>query len=271
MVGVDRRAASSLSLIQRCCCLQQCRTRRSGAQRRSSLNRTPRDLHACPPRVKLELLSALTRLAQGALPAPSSARSSRARPNVWTDVLARQLPIAVLTLSRRGHTRRRPCRRRTRARSPELSRRLRTRSTRCPRSASSASSGRRHLRNGTTRRQRSRRPTRTPRPISSARPRTTLRRRPARRTATTRPSLRRRSPRSRRLVRSVGTRRAAALRTPLSAQPRDIIRIDRTYDAGETCQFWSGFPSELAGRVRRSDGTRAHDAGLAHTPRQRDQ
>lgn len=32
-------------------------------------------------------------------------------------------------------------------------------------------------------------------------------------------------------------------------KPREIVRIERDYTAGETCQFWSGFPLELEGRV----------------------
>lgn len=32
-------------------------------------------------------------------------------------------------------------------------------------------------------------------------------------------------------------------------QPREIIRLDRDYSSGEICQFWSGFPLELEGRV----------------------
>ena len=33
-------------------------------------------------------------------------------------------------------------------------------------------------------------------------------------------------------------------------KPRDMIRLDRDYTAGEVCQFWSGYPFELEGRVR---------------------
>lgn len=32
-------------------------------------------------------------------------------------------------------------------------------------------------------------------------------------------------------------------------KPREIIRLDRDYSSGEICQFWSGFPIELEGRV----------------------
>jgi hypothetical protein len=32
-------------------------------------------------------------------------------------------------------------------------------------------------------------------------------------------------------------------------KPREIIRIDRDYSSGEICQFWSGYPVELQGRV----------------------
>ena len=34
-------------------------------------------------------------------------------------------------------------------------------------------------------------------------------------------------------------------------KPRDIVRLDRDYSEGEICQFWSGYPFELEGRVRR--------------------
>ncbi|KAK9897427.1 hypothetical protein P389DRAFT_142731 [Cystobasidium minutum MCA 4210] len=32
-------------------------------------------------------------------------------------------------------------------------------------------------------------------------------------------------------------------------KPREIIRLDRDYTSGEICQFWSGFPIELEGRI----------------------
>lgn len=32
-------------------------------------------------------------------------------------------------------------------------------------------------------------------------------------------------------------------------KPREILRLDRDYTSGEICQFWSGFPIELEGRV----------------------
>jgi hypothetical protein len=32
-------------------------------------------------------------------------------------------------------------------------------------------------------------------------------------------------------------------------KPREIVRIDRDYSDGEICQFWSGYPMELEGRV----------------------
>lgn len=36
-----------------------------------------------------------------------------------------------------------------------------------------------------------------------------------------------------------------------SRQPREMIRIERDYAAGEALpQFWSGYPPELQGRVR---------------------
>ena len=35
-------------------------------------------------------------------------------------------------------------------------------------------------------------------------------------------------------------------------RPREIIRLDRDYTSGEVCQFWSGFPLELEGRVSQS-------------------
>lgn len=35
-------------------------------------------------------------------------------------------------------------------------------------------------------------------------------------------------------------------------KPREILRLDRDYTSGEICQFWSGFPLELEGRVGHS-------------------
>ncbi|GAA5860498.1 hypothetical protein JCM8547_000323 [Rhodosporidiobolus lusitaniae] len=36
-------------------------------------------------------------------------------------------------------------------------------------------------------------------------------------------------------------------------KPREVIRIERDYSAGETCQFWSGWIWELEGRVSPTD------------------
>jgi len=32
-------------------------------------------------------------------------------------------------------------------------------------------------------------------------------------------------------------------------KPREVIRIERDYSAGEIVQFWTGYPAELEGRV----------------------
>jgi len=32
-------------------------------------------------------------------------------------------------------------------------------------------------------------------------------------------------------------------------KPREVLRVDRDYTGGELCQFWSGYPIELEGRV----------------------
>ena len=44
-------------------------------------------------------------------------------------------------------------------------------------------------------------------------------------------------------------------------KPRDLIRLDRDYTAGEVCQFWSGYPFELEGRVRPPSPSAAEDVG----------
>ncbi|BGP47245.1 hypothetical protein JCM10450v2_003097 [Rhodotorula kratochvilovae] len=36
-------------------------------------------------------------------------------------------------------------------------------------------------------------------------------------------------------------------------RPREVIRVERDYTAGETCQFWSGWIWELEGRVSPTD------------------
>lgn len=45
-------------------------------------------------------------------------------------------------------------------------------------------------------------------------------------------------------------------------KPREIIRIDRDYSDGEICQFWSGYPMELEGRVSTYVQSSFHDIRL---------
>ncbi|GAA6054143.1 hypothetical protein JCM3770_003217 [Rhodotorula araucariae] len=38
-----------------------------------------------------------------------------------------------------------------------------------------------------------------------------------------------------------------------NTRPREVIRVERDYEAGEMCQFWSGWMWELEGRVSPKD------------------
>lgn len=51
-------------------------------------------------------------------------------------------------------------------------------------------------------------------------------------------------------------------------KPREIIRLDRDYTSGEICQFWSGFPLELEGRVgaNHEGSTFSHAKGYVVPP-----
>lgn len=45
-------------------------------------------------------------------------------------------------------------------------------------------------------------------------------------------------------------------------KPRDVVRLDRDYSEGEICQFWSGYPFELEGRVRVTGSRRRRSIDL---------